>query len=189
MYYKVQNNEISPNEIPSRALMWRKAREDKKGEYKNANLKVMADKIIDSETQIIDGTLNLESGKDALTVVLGKERGVFVKGIGYGVTSGRYWNVPRTKGSSKERIVNSLDNYVGSNQSTSATTYRLGQNKMVTPVNSVDNNLGSKDNINATLSNGSCKAVQTEVTPQANSVETKLEKTAVQTPRVTYLKG
>lgn len=46
IYYKVQNNEIAIDEIPSRALMWRKARENKNGEYENANVKVMADKLV-----------------------------------------------------------------------------------------------------------------------------------------------
>ncbi|KAI3754314.1 hypothetical protein L1987_54096 [Smallanthus sonchifolius] len=41
----VQNNELAIDEIPSRALMWRKARENKNREYKNANIKVMADKL------------------------------------------------------------------------------------------------------------------------------------------------
>ncbi|MFS7989320.1 hypothetical protein Hanom_Chr11g01045341 [Helianthus anomalus] len=44
IYYKVQNNELSIDEIPSRALMWRKARENKNGEYKNV-VKDMADKL------------------------------------------------------------------------------------------------------------------------------------------------
>ncbi|KAM0058078.1 putative transposase, Ptta/En/Spm, plant [Helianthus debilis subsp. tardiflorus] len=99
----VQNNELSVDEIPSRALMWRKARENKNGEYKNV-VKDMADKLIESETQIKDGALNLDPGMDALTVVFGKEKGGFVKGVGYGVTSSKYWQGPQTKGSSKERI-------------------------------------------------------------------------------------
>ncbi|MFS7966892.1 hypothetical protein Hanom_Chr09g00779301 [Helianthus anomalus] len=41
----VQNNELSIDEIPSRALMWRKARENKNGEYKNV-VKDMADKFV-----------------------------------------------------------------------------------------------------------------------------------------------
>ncbi|KAJ0476881.1 putative transposase, Ptta/En/Spm, plant [Helianthus annuus] len=100
----VQNNELSVDEIPSRALMWRKARENKNGEYKNVDVKDIADKIIDTETQIKDGSVNLDPGTDALTLVFGKEKGGYLKGVGYGVTSSRYWQSPRTKGSSKERI-------------------------------------------------------------------------------------
>ncbi|KAF5811454.1 hypothetical protein HanXRQr2_Chr04g0181541 [Helianthus annuus] len=42
----VQNNELSVDEIPSRALMWRKARENKNGEYKNVDVKDIANKIV-----------------------------------------------------------------------------------------------------------------------------------------------
>ncbi|MFS7967485.1 hypothetical protein Hanom_Chr09g00786291 [Helianthus anomalus] len=42
----VQNNELSVDEIPSRALMWRKARENKNGEYENVDVKDIADKIV-----------------------------------------------------------------------------------------------------------------------------------------------
>lgn len=48
--------------------------------------------------------MNLDPDTDALTVVFGKEKGGFLKGVGYGVTSSKYWQGPRTKGSSKERI-------------------------------------------------------------------------------------
>lgn len=48
IYYKVQNNELSVDEIPSRALMWRKARENKNGEYKNVDVKDIANKIVSS---------------------------------------------------------------------------------------------------------------------------------------------
>ncbi|MFS7951477.1 hypothetical protein Hanom_Chr07g00595591 [Helianthus anomalus] len=41
----VQSNELSIDEIPSRALMWRKARENKNEEYKNV-VKDMADKLV-----------------------------------------------------------------------------------------------------------------------------------------------
>ncbi|XP_022006888.1 uncharacterized protein LOC110905491 [Helianthus annuus] len=64
----------------------------------------MADKLIESETQIKDGALNLDPGMDALTVVFGKDKGGFLKGVGYGVTFSKYWQGPQTKGSSKERI-------------------------------------------------------------------------------------
>lgn len=46
IYYKVQNNELAIDETPSRALMWRKARENKNGEYKNADVKVIADELV-----------------------------------------------------------------------------------------------------------------------------------------------
>ena len=39
-----------------------------------------------------------------MTVVFGKENGSYLKGVGTGVTSTRYFHVPRTKGSSKAVI-------------------------------------------------------------------------------------
>ena len=49
--------------------------------------------------------MKLDPGMDALTQVLGKEKGGFLKGVGFGVTKSRYWpQGARAYGSSKERI-------------------------------------------------------------------------------------
>lgn len=56
------------------------------------------------EEQIASGALALQPCTDAVTLVLGKEKGGFLKGIGYGLTTGKYWGVGRVKGSYKERI-------------------------------------------------------------------------------------
>ena len=59
---------------------------------------------MEQEKQIKEGQVNVEPGTDAMTLVFGKEKGGFLKGVGTGVTYNRYFNVPRSKGSSKEEI-------------------------------------------------------------------------------------
>ena len=59
---------------------------------------------VETETQIKDGALNVDPDQDAVTIVLGKEKGGYLKGVGYGVTSSRYWPCPRTKAASKEEV-------------------------------------------------------------------------------------
>ncbi|KAK9074009.1 hypothetical protein SSX86_006604 [Deinandra increscens subsp. villosa] len=99
----VQNKELAADDIPSRAFMWRKARVNKEGEYKTPVVKGVEDEIAENETKINAGSVTVEPGTDALTLVLGKERGGYLKGIGYGVTSRGYWQ-GAPKGRSKERI-------------------------------------------------------------------------------------
>ncbi|CAI9293598.1 unnamed protein product [Lactuca saligna] len=83
--------------MPPRPFMWCKGRESK-GEFKYEDAKIMADKLIK------EGQVNVEPDTDAMTLVFGKEKGGFLKGVGTGVTYNRYFNVPRNKGSSKEEI-------------------------------------------------------------------------------------
>ncbi|CAI9295960.1 unnamed protein product [Lactuca saligna] len=85
------------------SVMWCKGRESK-GEFKDEDVKIMADKLIEHEKQIKEGQVNVEPGTDAMILVFGKENGRFLKGVGTGVTYNRYFNVPRRKGSSKEEI-------------------------------------------------------------------------------------
>ncbi|CAI9291566.1 unnamed protein product [Lactuca saligna] len=93
----IEENVISKEEIPPRSVMWCKGRESK-GEFKDEDVKIMADKLIK------EGQVNVEPGMDAMTFVFGKEKGRFLKGVGTGVTYNRYFNVPRSKGSFKEEI-------------------------------------------------------------------------------------
>ncbi|KAK9073502.1 hypothetical protein SSX86_007826 [Deinandra increscens subsp. villosa] len=91
----VQNKENVADDSPSRAFIWRKARVNKEGECKTL--------VAENETKINAGSLSVEPGTDALKLVLGKERGGYLKAIGYGVTSRGYWQ-GAPKGRSKERI-------------------------------------------------------------------------------------
>ena len=45
-YYKVLKNEIAVDELPSRAFMWRKGRENKYGEFVDPKVKNMADYLV-----------------------------------------------------------------------------------------------------------------------------------------------
>ncbi|CAI9300305.1 unnamed protein product [Lactuca saligna] len=74
----IEENVISKEEIPPRSM--------------------------EHEKQIKEGQVNFEPVTDATTLVLGKEKGRFLKGVGTGVTYNRYFKVPRSKGSSKEEI-------------------------------------------------------------------------------------
>ncbi|KAL6535814.1 hypothetical protein OROHE_012658 [Orobanche hederae] len=100
----VKKKEITIDEGPSRAYMWRKGREDKNGEYQNMEVKVMAEKLIEVEEKIKDEALNLDPDQDAITVVFGKDKGHYLKGVGCGVTASTYWTGPKKRGESKERI-------------------------------------------------------------------------------------
>ncbi|KAL6563044.1 hypothetical protein OROHE_005631 [Orobanche hederae] len=64
----VKKKEITIDEDPSRAYMWRKGREDKNGEYQNMEVKVMAEKLIKIEEKIKDEALNLDPNQDAITL-------------------------------------------------------------------------------------------------------------------------
>ncbi|KAL6561478.1 hypothetical protein OROMI_017079 [Orobanche minor] len=99
-----KKEEITIDEDPSRAYMWTKGREDKNGEYQNMEVKVMAGKLIEVEEKIKDEALNLDPDQDAITVVFGKDKGHYLKGVGCGVTASTYWTGPKNRGESKERI-------------------------------------------------------------------------------------
>ncbi|CAI9299126.1 unnamed protein product [Lactuca saligna] len=92
-----------------RSIMWCKGRESN-GVFKDEDVKLMADKLIEQEKKIKKGQVNVEPGTNAMTLVFGKEKGGFLKGVSTGVTYNRYFNVPHNKGSSKEEIkVNEQD--------------------------------------------------------------------------------
>lgn len=46
----------------------------------------------------------MDPDQDAITVVFGKEKGHYLKGVGCGVTASTYWTGPKKRGESKERI-------------------------------------------------------------------------------------
>ncbi|KAJ9544438.1 hypothetical protein OSB04_024145 [Centaurea solstitialis] len=97
----IKNKEIREDEVPTRSVMWCKARETKDGGYEDDELKDKVDEIVNHEKEIHDGSLKLEHGTDALTLVLGKEHPGCVRGVGKGMTPTRYWNLPRRRGSSR----------------------------------------------------------------------------------------
>lgn len=56
-----------------------------------------------TQDKLIDGTLTVEHG-DAMTLVFGKEKGVYAKGVGSGVTYNKYFDVPRSRQSADARV-------------------------------------------------------------------------------------
>ncbi|GJU71171.1 transposase, Ptta/En/Spm, transposase, Tnp1/En/Spm-like protein [Tanacetum coccineum] len=59
----------------------------------------------ETEDKIKEGTLKVDQGTDAITVVLGKEKGGYTRGAGSGVTYKRYFDLPRSKQAADERIL------------------------------------------------------------------------------------
>ena len=59
----------------------------------------------DTQDKIKQGTLKVDHGTDAMTVVLGKEKGGYARGVGGGVTYKRYFDMPRIRQASDERVV------------------------------------------------------------------------------------
>ncbi|KAL4558831.1 hypothetical protein LXL04_037034 [Taraxacum kok-saghyz] len=104
----VQKQVIDKHEMPPppppRSFMWYKGRENKAGEIVDDGVQVIAEKLQQQEQKIKVGELSLDPGEDAMTVVFGKENDSYLKGVGTGVTSTRYFHTPRTKGSSKAVI-------------------------------------------------------------------------------------
>ncbi|GJY91885.1 hypothetical protein Tco_0507667 [Tanacetum coccineum] len=74
---------------------------------------LVKEKMKETEDKIKEGTLKVDHGTDAMTVVLGKENGGYVRGVGSGVTYKRYFDLPRSRQASDERILllqSQLDN-------------------------------------------------------------------------------
>ena len=59
----------------------------------------------ETDDKIKQGILKLDHGTDAMTVVLGKEKGGYARGVGGGVTYKRYFDLPRIRQASDERVV------------------------------------------------------------------------------------
>ncbi|GKC40928.1 hypothetical protein Tco_1053312 [Tanacetum coccineum] len=74
---------------------------------------VVKAKMIETEDKINEGTLKVDHGTDEMTVVLGKEKGGYARGVRSGVTYKRYFDLSRSRYSSDERILllqSQLDN-------------------------------------------------------------------------------
>nr|GEU43722.1 hypothetical protein [Tanacetum cinerariifolium] len=63
----IENKEIKADEEPSRGIMWLKGRKE-------------------VDDKIKEGTLNLDDGTDAMTIMFGKEKGGYARPVGSGVT-------------------------------------------------------------------------------------------------------
>nr|GEX85470.1 hypothetical protein [Tanacetum cinerariifolium] len=84
--YKIENKEIKADEKPSRGIMWLKGKVNKDGEFTDDEIRSVGDKLKEADDKIKEGTLNLDDGTDAITVMFGKEKGGYARGVGSGVT-------------------------------------------------------------------------------------------------------
>ncbi|GJR22951.1 transposase, Ptta/En/Spm, transposase, Tnp1/En/Spm-like protein [Tanacetum coccineum] len=109
----IEKKEIEPDEEPARGTLWLKGRVNKDGEYPDDEIRSVGDKLKETKDKIKEGTLKVDHGTDAMTVVLGKEKGGYARGVGSGVTYKRYFDLPRSRQASDERILllqSQLDN-------------------------------------------------------------------------------
>ncbi|GKD90308.1 alpha/beta hydrolases superfamily protein, partial [Tanacetum coccineum] len=85
----IEKKEIEPDEEPPRGTLWLKGRVNKDGEYPNDEIRSVGDKLVS------------------------KEKGGYARGVGSGVTYKRYFDLPRSRQASDERILllqSQLDN-------------------------------------------------------------------------------
>ncbi|GJS19873.1 hypothetical protein Tco_0448505 [Tanacetum coccineum] len=61
--------------------------------------------VKETKDKIKKGTLQVDQGTDAITLVLGKEKGGYARGVGSGVRYKRYFDLPRSKQAADERIL------------------------------------------------------------------------------------
>ncbi|GKB74036.1 hypothetical protein Tco_0935448 [Tanacetum coccineum] len=66
----IENKEIEQDEEPTRGTLWLKGRVNKDGEYQDDEIRSK-----ETEDKIKEGTLQVDQGTDAMTLVLGKEKG------------------------------------------------------------------------------------------------------------------
>ncbi|GKD33157.1 reverse transcriptase domain-containing protein, partial [Tanacetum coccineum] len=102
---RLKKKEIEQDEEPTRGTLWLKERVNKDGEYQDDEIRSVGDKLKESEDKIKEGTLQVDQGTDAMTLVLGKEKGGYARGVGSGVTYKRYFDLPRSKQAADERIL------------------------------------------------------------------------------------
>ncbi|GJU06594.1 hypothetical protein Tco_1123024, partial [Tanacetum coccineum] len=65
-----RKKEIEPNEEPAHGTLWLKGRVNKDGEYPDDEIRSVGDKLKETEDAIKEGTLKVDHGTDAMTVVL-----------------------------------------------------------------------------------------------------------------------
>nr|GFA47129.1 hypothetical protein [Tanacetum cinerariifolium] len=65
----IKNKEIKADEEPPRGIMWLKGRVNKDGEFPDDDIRSVGDKLKEVDDKIKEGTLNLDDGTNAVTVV------------------------------------------------------------------------------------------------------------------------
>ncbi|GJX14449.1 reverse transcriptase domain-containing protein [Tanacetum coccineum] len=109
----IKKKEIEPDEEPPRGTLWLNGRVNKDRKYPDDEIRSVGDKLKETEDKIKEGTLKVDHGTDAMTVVLGKEKGGYARRGGSGVTYKRYFDLPRSRQASDEKnllLQSQLDN-------------------------------------------------------------------------------
>nr|GEX11996.1 hypothetical protein [Tanacetum cinerariifolium] len=81
-----RKKEIELDEELARGTLWLKGIVNKDGEYPDDEIRSVGDKLKETEDKIKEVTLKVDHGTDAMTVLLGKEKGGYARGEGSGVT-------------------------------------------------------------------------------------------------------
>nr|GFB21610.1 hypothetical protein [Tanacetum cinerariifolium] len=90
----IENKEIKADEEPLHGIMWLKGRVNKDREFLDDETRSVGDKLKEANDKIKEGTLNIDYGTDAMTVMFGKEKGGYARGVGSEVTYKRYFDLP-----------------------------------------------------------------------------------------------
>nr|GEV04921.1 uncharacterized mitochondrial protein AtMg00810-like [Tanacetum cinerariifolium] len=85
-------------------VLWLKGRVNKDEEYPDDEIRSVGDKLKEIKDKIKEVTLKVDHGTDAMTVVLGKEKGGYARGVGSGVT------YKRRERQEKELLIQNLSN-------------------------------------------------------------------------------
>nr|GEV61807.1 hypothetical protein [Tanacetum cinerariifolium] len=113
VYQHIMGREIKPDEETACGTLSLKGRVNKDGEYPDDEIRSVGDKLKETKDKIKEGTLKVDHGTDAMTVVLGKEKGGYAREVRSRVTYKRYFDLPRSRQASDERILllqSQLDN-------------------------------------------------------------------------------
>nr|GEW43426.1 hypothetical protein [Tanacetum cinerariifolium] len=109
----IKNKEIELDEEPPHCIIWLKGRVNKDGQFPDDEIRSVGDKLKETKDKIKEETLKVDHGTNAMTVALGKEKGGYARGVGSRVTYKRYFDLPRSRQASDERIAllqSQLDN-------------------------------------------------------------------------------
>ncbi|CAL2276862.1 unnamed protein product [Prunus armeniaca] len=78
-----------------RSTLWKKAREDKHDNIPDPKVTEKAKLIDELQKQVSEGSLTVFGSNDVLTMALGLEHLGRVRGVGAGISTRQYFNLPR----------------------------------------------------------------------------------------------
>ncbi|CAL8156650.1 unnamed protein product [Prunus armeniaca] len=90
-----QLEETMPGVEIGRSTLWKKARQDKRGNIPDPKVAEKAKLIDELQKQVAEGSLSLTGNNDVLTLALGPEHPGRVRGVGAGISPRQFFNLPR----------------------------------------------------------------------------------------------